>query len=262
MKPSDEAPVPSQLGSAPERRARGVFVVIPAHEEEERIVRTIRAVPAEVSGIVVVDDASTDATAERVGSLAEPRLELLRHEQNRGVGAAIASGYLRALERGAQVLVVMAGDAQMDPADLPALLDAIDQGAAYAKGNRFLHPDARLMPRHRRLGSWLLARLTRWLAGASFDDSQCGYTALSAAAARQLDLQTMWPRYGYPNDLLIQLGRRGLDIVEVPVRPVYAGERSGLRPWHLLTIVGVILRRWRLELERERLAPRLTAPHS
>ena len=228
-----------------------IFVIIPAYAEEERIGRTLLGIPSWISGIVVVDDASPDATAARALAMKDPRVTVVQHPINRGVGRAIATGYQHALRLGAEILVVMAGDNQMDPEDLPRLLTPLLDGRAdYVKGNRFLHPDVRHMPLHRRLGSRLLARLTNAVGGTTVDDSQCGYTALSRHAALHIDWDALWERYGYPNDLLIALARRGFRIVEVPVRPVYAGEKSGLRPWHLLTIMAVIARRAALERQR------------
>lgn len=224
---------------------RSVAVVVPAYQEGRLIADTLRGVPAFVDHIVVVDDASKDDTARAVGRVADPRIVLLEHPENRGVGAAIASGYVRALELGADILVVMAGDNQMDPADLPRLLAPLCNGEAdYVKGNRFLHPDVKCMPWPRRVAGSGLARLTRLASGLSIDDSQCGYTALSKAAAQRIPLSELWPRYGYPNDLLLLLGRVGCAVREVPVRPVYADEKSGVRPWHALVVAAVIARRW------------------
>ncbi|MBX3126074.1 MAG: glycosyltransferase family 2 protein [Polyangiaceae bacterium] len=225
-----------------------IAVVVPAYREQQRIEVTIAGLPSWVDHVVVVDDASDDGTSARVRALADTRVTLIRHEANRGVGAAIVSGYRAALAQGADVLVVMAGDNQMDPRDLPALLAPVVWGHAdYVKGNRFLHVEAARMPLPRRLGSAALSRLTRALTRLDVDDTQCGYTALGANAARALPLEELWPRYGYPNDLLGMLAARRLLVREVPVRPVYAGEASGLRPWHLATIAWVALRRHALE---------------
>ncbi len=221
-----------------------VGVVVPAFCEEERIGRVVTTLPDWVSQVVVVDDASTDRTAERVRELGRARVELICHERNQGVGAAIATGYRRALELGTEILVVMAGDAQMDPCDLPRLIEPIADGRAdYVKGNRFVHPEARAMPFFRRVAGAALSSLTRAATGLAVDDTQCGFTALSAAAARELPLDELWPRYGYPNDLLGMLAAGGFRVAEVPVRPVYRGEKSGVRPWHVLSIAGVIARR-------------------
>ena len=228
-----------------------VFVIVPAFCEERLIQTTINNVPEFVEGIIVVDDASTDDTAQRVNALNNGRTRLISHHENRGVGAAIYTGYKAALALGAEALVVMAGDNQMDGTDLPALLGPmLQEQVGYVKGNRHLHERVSDMPLVRRVGSRLLAQLTSQATGVRLGDSQCGYTVLSRQAALQLDFDQMWEGYGYPNDLLIALGRRGVSIVEVPVRPVYADERSGLRPWHLFTILGVIARRWWIERRR------------
>lgn len=223
---------------------RCIAVIVPAYQEERLIAETLRGIPAFVDHIVVVDDASVDATGEIVQRAGDPRVHYVRHERNRGVGAALVSGYTKALDLGADVLAVMAGDNQMDPADLPRILEPVCSGRAdYVKGNRFRHPEARRMPWARRLaGSWL-ARWTRLASGLVIDDSQCGYTALAATAARRIPLVDLWPRYGYPNDLLLLLARAGLVVEEVPVRPVYGPERSGVRPWHALVVAGVVARR-------------------
>jgi glycosyltransferase involved in cell wall biosynthesis len=223
-----------------------VAVIVPAYQEERLIGRTLRGLPSFVDLIYVVDDASTDRTAECVSRHGDSRIRLLRHAQNRGVGAAIVTGYQRAILDGADLLAVMAADDQMDPAELPLLLDRVWAGGVdYAKGNRFLHPDAARMPRLRRLGSALLSVLTRSATALDVDDCQCGFTVLASSAARRLPLAELWPRYGYPNDLLGMLAASGSQVAEVPVRPVYADEQSGLRAHHVLTIVAVIARRWR-----------------
>jgi hypothetical protein len=139
----------------------------------------------------------------------------------------------------------MAGDGQMDPADLASVLVPVLRGAAdYVKGNRFLHAERNRMPFGRRLAGKVLAGLTRRATGLAIDDSQCGYTAISAQALRSLPLDELWPRYGYPNDLLGLLAAAGLRVAEVAVRPIYADEASGIRPWHALVVSGLVARRF------------------
>jgi glycosyltransferase involved in cell wall biosynthesis len=232
-------------------RASRVVVVIPAWEEGPRISRVLRGLPAWVDDVIVVDDASSDGTADAALAVGDRRVELVRHARNRGVGAAIVSGYRRAAARpgGARdAFVVMAGDGQMDPRDLPAVVDPIASGAAdYVKGDRFgsLRADVgRGMPAPRRIGGLLFSWATSRAVGFRVSDSQCGYTALARAACARLDLDGLWPGYGYPNDLLSQVALRGLRVAQVPVRPVYADEVSRFRPRHLLVVGGIVARAW------------------
>jgi glycosyltransferase involved in cell wall biosynthesis len=227
-----------------------VAVVVPAFDEARRVGRVIRRIPPWVDAIVVVDDASRDETSTVAVATNDRRVEVVRHAVNRGVGAAIVTGYARAVLGGADVIAVMAGDDQMDPGDLASLVDEVTSGrGAYAKGNRFVHARRRDMPLSRRIAGKALAAATRLTTGLAIDDSQCGYTAISREAAARLPLHELWPRYGYPNDLLGMLAEAGFRVVEVPIRPIYAGEASGVRPWHVLVIVGILARR----LSRSRL---------
>ncbi len=229
-----------------------IAVVVPAYREARLLGRMLPKIPDFVDAVYVVDDASddgTEAVAERAG---ERRVRCLVHAENQGVGAAIASGYRAALEDGHDVLAVMAGDDQMHPDDLASLVRAVLAGADYAKGNRFVHPEAWRMPTMRRAAGELFSLFTRLSTGLRISDSQCGYTALAARAAERLPLTELFPRYGYPNDLLGMLAARGFSVVDVPVRPVYADERSGLRPWHAARIPLVIARRWWKERGIER----------
>ena len=232
-----------------------IAVIVPAYREERLVGRMLRRVPEFVDAIYVVDDGSPDATSEAALSAGDRRLVGLRHPENRGVGSAIVTGYRAALADGNDVLAVMAADDQMHPDDLLPLIRAVLAGADYAKGNRFLHAEARRMPWARRSAGRALSFATRLATGLGVSDCQCGYTALSAHAARGLPLDELWPRYGYPNDLLGMLAGRGLQVVEVPVRPVYADETSGVRPWHALGVLGVVLRRYLREERRARRQP-------
>lgn len=226
-------------------RGKNIAVVVPAYREAERIGRVLERIPSLVDSVFVVDDGSDDETAAVAGAAGDARVHVHRHELNRGVGAAIATGYRLAFEGGADVAVVMAGDDQMDPRDLRSLLDPVcDEGVAYAKGNRLAWPGARRrMPTLRFLGNHVLSWLTRLVTGLRVQDSQCGYTALSAGAAHAVDLEKLWPRYGYPNDLLGALAASRLEVRDVPVRPVYAGEPSGIGWRHALLVIPFVLAR-------------------
>jgi glycosyltransferase involved in cell wall biosynthesis len=237
-----------------------IAVVMPAFEVADRIVEAVGSVPAFVDHLVVVDDGSHDRTAELVAGLDRPGLHLTRHGQNRGVGAAIATGYAEALRLGAEVIAVMAGDGQMDPADLAALVTPVATGRAdYAKGNRFRRREVwRVMPRDRLVGNILLSLLTKLTSGywRSFD-SQCGYTAISRRALQSLG-GGFFARYGYPNDLLARLRAVDARLAEVPVRPVYDGQRSGIRIWTVgYPILFVLLRSLGRRLWRRHLRPLL-----
>jgi glycosyltransferase involved in cell wall biosynthesis len=210
-----------------------VAVVVPAHDEERLIATTLGGIPGFVDRIIVVDDGSTDATAERVRALADVRVELLVHERNRGVGAAIVTGYKRALEEELDVVCVMAGDNQMDPDDLEALVRPVARGEVdYAKANRLFTGQAwELIPRTRYLGNAVLSMLTKIASGYwHVADSQSGYTAIGKDTLALLDLDRVYTYYGFPNDLLVHLNIVNARVRDFPSRPVYGvGERSGIR---------------------------------
>jgi len=230
-----------------------ICVVIPAFNEEDAVAGAVLSVPDFVDSIVVIDDASTDATKERVPSNAT----VIRHTVNRGVGAAIATGYRYAMEEGADIAVVMAGDGQMDPCDLPPLLDPLVDGRAdYCKGNRFAHKELLVqMPNIRVLGNALLSLATKVTSGYwQLFDSQCGYTAIRCETLAQLELDKLFPRYGYPNDMLAHLHCVNARVKDVPVRPIYGPSwKSGVR-WHTAVYpVGfVLLSSWWNRVRTER----------
>lgn len=222
-------------------RGLRVAVVIPAHNEVRLLPVTLAGLPAFVDHVVVVDDASTDDTSRVALEATGPwRLELVRHAVNCGVGGAIVTGYRRALALGVDATVVVGADAQMDPGEMPRLLDPLaDDLADYVKGDRLGHPEVRRrMPRIRWLGNQVLTRLTHFSSGyRHLRDSQCGYTALSARVLARLPLDELYPRYGFPNDLLAKLAEVDARVVDRPVTPIYGDERSGIR---VLRVVGPI----------------------
>ncbi len=209
-------------------RGMRVAVVIPAHDEATLLPTTLAGLPDFVDGVYVVDDASTDGTgalARRAGA------HVLHHRDNQGVGAAIVTGYRAALAGGFDVAVVVGADAQMDPVEMPRLLDPIaDDIADYVKGDRLGHPEVRRrMPRVRYLGNHVLSRLTSVAIGHRVRDAQCGYTAIRRSTLARVPLDRLYPRYGFPNDLLARLAEVDARIVDRPVSPIYGRERSGLR---------------------------------
>jgi glycosyltransferase involved in cell wall biosynthesis len=243
-----------------------VGVVVPAHNEADHITATLSGIPEWVDRIIVVDDACRDETAARVKAHPDLRVVLLRHRANLGVGGAILTGYREALRQGLQVAVVMAGDGQMDPADLPDLLAPLAAGDAdYVKGNRFAHPDLlRTMPKTRLLGNFALSWITRPATGfPDIVDSQSGYTAIRSKLLQRIDFTSVYPRYGFPNDFLAHVHSAGGRVAQVKVRPIYAGEGSGIRPARaVLPLAWVMVRTFALRLWRERRAPvaRVTPP--
>ncbi|MFN3200523.1 MAG: glycosyltransferase family 2 protein [Bradymonadia bacterium] len=212
-------------------RDHHIAVVVPAYREARLLPGTLRGVPHFVDHIIVIDDGSDDETAS-VGHAARPEAETIRHGENQGVGAAITTGYLRSLELGADIAVVIGADGQMDPAEMTALLDPIVEGRAdYTKGDRLGHPLLwRRMPWRRIFGSWVLTWMTRAASGHwQVRDSQCGYTAIRNQTLAALPLRSLYPRYGYPNDMLIRLGELGARVLDRPITPIYGTEASGLK---------------------------------
>ncbi len=216
-------------------REKRIGIVVPCHDEESQIERTLRTMPGFVDRIVVVDDASADATSDVVRRVAavDGRVHLIRHERNCGVGGAISTGYVWCRDNDIDIAVVMAGDGQMDPEDLPALLDpVVEDRADYAKGNRLVTGEAwKKIPHSRYLGNSALTLLTKIASGYwHVTDSQTGYTALNRRALHLLPLEDIYPRYGMPNDFLVTLNIYNMRVMDVLVKPVYGiGERSGIR---------------------------------
>ena len=230
-----------------------VAVVIPAYDEERLVGSTIQGLPAFVDRIIVVDDASKDATGERAAAV-DSRVEVIRHERNAGVGAAIVTGYKRARGEGAQVTAVMAADGQMDPDDLEVLVRAVASGETdYAKANRLFTGQAwQLIPKTRYLGNAMLSFLTKIASGYwHVADSQSGYTAVSLETLELLDLDNLYPRYGFPNDLLVHLNVWNRRVRDYPSRPIYGvGERSGIRLWRVVPAISWLLLKgffWRMK---------------
>ncbi len=230
-----------------------VAVVVPAYDEEALVADTLRGIPELVDRIYVVDDASRDATAQKAGEVGDPRVEVIAHDRNRGVGAAILTGYRRALEDGVDVTCVMAADNQMDPAELESIAGPVARGEVeYAKANRLVSGEAwRVIPRSRYLGNAVLSLLTKIASGYwHVADSQAGYTAVSRNALERLDLDRIYPRYGFPNDLLVHLNLQNARVRDVPSRPIYdVGERSGIRLRSVVPRISWLLLKafwWRL----------------
>lgn len=233
-----------------------VSVVVPAYNEESQIEGVIDSCPDYVDHIVIANDVSTDKTREVVESSTRQngKVELINHKTNLGVGGAIASGYKWSRDNDVDIAVVMAGDGQMDPDDMPELLDAvIEDDVDYAKGNRLFTGDAwEMIPRIRYFGNAVLSMLTKIASGYwHVADSQTGYTAINKKALNRIDWDRMYKRYGQPNDLLVRLNIENFKVRDIPVKPVYnIGEQSGIKIRKVLfTIPWLLFKRflWRMK---------------
>lgn len=210
-----------------------VAAVIPAYRVGREIAGVVAAVPPEVDSIVVVNDASPDDLSRVLDQLADPRLVVLTHEKNQGVGGATVTGMLAALELGCDVVVKCDGDGQMDPAQIALLVEPLACGwADHAKGSRFHHGrELRKMPRLRFFGNVILTFLTKLASGYwNILDPVNGFFATRADVLRTLPLHRLARRYFFESDLLIQLNIQEARVADVPLPAKYGDEPSSLSP--------------------------------
>ena len=233
-----------------------IGVVVPAYNEARLVGRVIETMPDFVDRIIVVDDRSKDRTSEVVRKYvteAPDRIHLITHEVNQGVGGAISTGYKRAIEEEIDVVAIMAGDAQMDPADLESIIRPVASGeVGYTKGNRLFRGESwRTIPHYRYLGNATLSLMTKIASGYwHIADSQTGYTAISLEALQAIDIDGIYKRYGMPNDILIKLNVAGVKVRDVSIKPVYnVGEVSGIKLRKVIPRISLLLVRgffWRM----------------
>ena len=230
-----------------------IAVVVPAYNEEALIRDTLVNIPNFVDRAYIVDDGSTDATGDIVQCFPDPRVCYIRHHRNGGVGAAIVTGYRKCLEDGMDIALVMAGDNQMDPAHALKLLQPVMDGTAdYTKGDRLSVKGYQVgMSKWRRFGNWLLTWITR-IASGNFHitDPQNGYTAITCAALQKIDLDRIYPGYGYCNDMLVKLNVHGCKIVDVQMPARYGHEKSKIKYSRYIPRVSWLLFRgflWRVK---------------
>jgi glycosyltransferase involved in cell wall biosynthesis len=230
-------------------------VVVPAYNEELLAVDTLRGMPEIVDRVYLVDDRSKDATVERVREYAatDPRVRVIVHEQNGGVGKAICTGYKAALEESMDLVAVMAADNQMDPAELHAFAHTVAVGECdYSKANRLTTGEAfAQIPKVRYFGNAVLSLFTKIASGYwHVADSQAGYAVISREALATLPLDRLYPRYGFPNDVLVHLNIDARRVRDLPSKPIYGiGEKSGIRLRKVVPTIGALLFRrfwWRL----------------
>jgi len=236
-------------------RAYKIGVVVPAYNEERLIQETIDGIPAYVDKIYVINDGSTDHTAEIINSMTDCRVIPIHHEVNKGVGAAIINGYKHALADEMDLVAVMAGDNQMDPYQLPKLIMPIIEGKAdYSKGNRLLSKEMRQgMPSWRAFGNGMLSMLTKIGSGYwNIADPQNGYTVISRYALETIDLDSIYTYYGYCNDILLKMNAFGLRVVDVTMPARYGSEKSKIKYGKYIRKVAPMLFRgflWRLKMK-------------
>jgi dolichol-phosphate mannosyltransferase len=210
-----------------------IAAVIPCYRVERDIQSVLKKIPSYIKHIIVVDDASPDSTADLVTAFAEadPRIVLIRHPSNRGVGGAMVTGYRKALELEAQVVVKIDGDGQMDMEHLPKLLTPLIEGRAdYTKGNRFRDfASLQQMPLIRRVGNMGLAFLAKAATGYwNMFDPTNGFNAIRSEVLTQLPLDKIDPTYFFETSMLANLYLIGAVVKDVPMPARYQGEVSSL----------------------------------
>ncbi|SEQ54558.1 glycosyltransferase family 2 protein [Natrinema salaciae] len=278
-------------------RRHTIGVIVPAYNEERHIGDVLETMPEYVDRIYAVDDRSTDDTwriiqeyaaaseqaddepaktealeadGERVrasvpdgGAVVGPEIVPIRHAENQGAGGALRTGYVRARDDGIDIAVTMDADGQMDPDQLPTLLDPIVDGDAdYAKGNRLAdRASSREMPPFRLFGNWLLTQLTKIASGYwRLQDPQNGYTAISHDALSAIDVESLPDDHDYPNDLLVRLNVAGMRVADVSMPAVYDDEESTIEyrrfvPATSVTLLRGFCRRMTAQFSADRLHP-------
>jgi len=259
-------------------------VVIPAYNEEGFIGDVIRGMPEYVDRMYVIDDASTDGTWNEILEAAEEdlagsssasqkmvsdggvvserarvleqvgRVVPIQHTENTGQGGAVKTGYLVALDEGLDLIAKMDGDGQMDPEQLPRLLDPIvEDKADYSKANRLMNQSYReSMPPFRLFGNAVLTFLTKVSSGYwKMMDPQNGYTVISHHALKNIGVEDLYEYYGYCNDILVKLNSKGMRVADVGMPAIYGDEESSISyPTYIRKVSIMLLRNflWRLKV--------------
>jgi len=207
-----------------------VCVFMPAYNEERHIARVVRGAREFGLTTLVVDDASADATVERARVAGA---EVVRHDRNRGKGAALATGFVWAREQGYAAAIALDGDGQHDPAEIPLFIDCAERtGADIVVGSRFLRRcgdgGSQLMPPHRKLTNWFMSSVISAMAGTRITDSQSGFRLVRTGAWARLGLST--DGFDAESEMLVRASRLGMLVREVPIRTIYGDEVSSISP--------------------------------
>lgn len=213
---------------------KSIAVVVPAYDEERLIGKVISTMPDFVDKIIIINDGSSDNTKSIIEEFMKTKknIVLINHSKNQGLGKSLIVGYLKSLELGMDITAVMAGDAQMDPADLPKVITPVaDKKVDYAKGNRLLiENEIQSMPKYRFLGNSILTLLTKFATGYwHIIDPQCGYTAISNKALESINIKQMKKGYGYNAYLLYLLNMKNYKVQDVEVKPIYGLAKSRIK---------------------------------
>lgn len=212
-----------------------VAVVVPCYNEEKLAGKTVTTMPTIVDTIIMVNDGSTDDTLNVLHQLAkeDSRVIVLDNDRNHGIGYSLVNGFKHALATtDADIIGVLAGDAQCDPTYIESMLEVLDdEKLDYVKANRFFHRDAlKAMPRYRQIGNIFISLLTKFSTGYySISDTQNGYGFFTRRIMEKMDFYYIGERYDYENTMLIALSIAGGKIADVPVPAIYGDETSTIK---------------------------------
>lgn len=237
-----------------------ISVIVSCYNEEGLIEKTLDGIPNFVDNIIVIDDASADNSLMVINKYRKKKLIIIKHQKNTGVGSTIIDGYKKALEINSDIIITIDGDNQMDPKDMLAVIKPISEGFDYVKGNRLNYKEVyKIMPKIRFAGNWLLTILTKLSSGYfHLMDSQCGYTAIKADTLRKLDFKKCYKKYGFLNDLLINLNIINAKVKNVPIRPIYEDEISSIKYFKYIKDIsyillkGLLVRIWKKHIIKQR----------
>jgi glycosyltransferase involved in cell wall biosynthesis len=226
------------MNQLPDSSSRAIAVVIPCYKSGELVLDVIRRIGPEVGWIFVIDDCCPIHTGQTVlEKCADPRVTVLFHAENEGVGGAVITGYNAAVETAASVAVKIDGDGQMAPELIPQLCSSILSGQAdYAKGNRFhIAGGVASMPALRLIGNIGLSFITKASSGywQLFDPTN-GYTAIHTRVLSELDTTKIARRYFFESDMLFRLNLLRAVVAEMPMKAIYEGEPSSLSPMKII----------------------------
>jgi len=223
-----------------------IGVIVPAYNEEKMIAKTLGTMPKFTDHIIVINDSSKDNTLELINRAAkkDQKITIINNTENGGIGYSLKKGLKMGAELGCDRMAIMAGDAQMDPAYLDKLLDAMDENQLdYVKANRFMHYEAlQTMPRYRRIGNIVVTILTKFATGYyTIFDTQNGYAIYTKDVVERMPWQLVGNRYEYENTILIALSIINAKVGDYPIPALYGDETSTIKLFSTMTRVLKIL---------------------